>query len=172
MLSSGNMFQTEYVIVNNVNLKMEDSDISASQLSARLFAALNLPLGYAQKVNMYFDGEERDEKLNMIAYDMLFGDRYLYSGERVVPENEIQMGVLPITISSVKNAGDHIVVTGENFNNYSVVCIDGDVADTTYIDETTLMVEEKNLSGGEEITVAQMTESHRTLGQTAIYDFN
>jgi hypothetical protein len=150
---------------------MEDSDISASQLSARLFAALNLPVSYAQKVNLNYDGEERDEKLNLIAYDMLFGDRYLYGGEEAATDNEMQMGILPITIESVKNVDDHVVVTGENFNSYSTVFVDGDMVDTTYIDDTTLMVENKNLSGGEEVKVVQMTESHRTLGETAIFSF-
>jgi hypothetical protein len=171
MLTSGNLFQTEYIVVNNINLKMEDSDISASQLSARLFAALNLPVSYAQKVNLSYDGEERDEKLNLIAYDMLFGDRYLYGGEEAATDNEMQMGILPITIESVKNVDDHVVVTGENFNSYSTVFVDGDMVDTTYIDDTTLMVENKNLSGGEEVKVVQMTESHRTLGETAIFSF-
>jgi hypothetical protein len=45
------------------------------------------------------------------------------------------------------------------------------MVDTTYIDDTTLMVESKNLSGGEEVKVVQMTESHRTLGETAIFSF-
>jgi phosphoglycerol transferase MdoB-like AlkP superfamily enzyme len=171
MLSSGNLFQTEYIIVNNINLKMEDRNLKASQLSANLFKALNLPLSYAQKVDLNYSGSEMDEKLNIIAYDMLFGDGYLYDGERVVPENEMQMGILPITVSSVRNIDDHIVVTGENFNSYSVVCIDGNPAETTYIDDTTLMVGDQNLSGGEAVTVAQITESHRILGETAIFNF-
>jgi hypothetical protein len=83
----------------------------------------------------------------------------------------MQMGILPITIESVKNVDDHVVVTGENFNSYSTVFVDGDMVDTTYIDDTTLMVENKNLSGGEEVKVVQMTESHRTLGETAIFSF-
>jgi hypothetical protein len=171
MLSSGNLFQTEYIIVNNIKLRMEDRNLKASQLSANLFKALNLPLSYAQKVDLNYSGSEMDEKLNIIAYDMLFGDRYLYDGERVVPENEMQMGILPITVSSVRNIDDHIVVTGENFNSYSVVCIDGNPAETTYIDDTTLMIEDQNLSGGETVTVAQITESHRILGETAIFNF-
>jgi phosphoglycerol transferase MdoB-like AlkP superfamily enzyme len=171
MLSSGNLFQTEYIIVNNINLKMKDEDLYASQLSANLFNRLNMPLSYAQKVNISCSGEERDEKLNIIAYDMLFGERYLYSGDRVVPENEMQMGILPISVTTVKNAGDHIVVTGENFNSFSVVYIDGTAENTTYIDDTTLMVDDKVLSGGEEITVAQVDDSHHVLGETAIFDF-
>lgn len=169
MLSEGNLFQTEYVIVNNINLKMKDEDLNASELSAKLFQKLNMPLSYAQKANLYYDDETRFDKLNMIAYDMLFGDKYLYNRDRVVPENEMQMGILPIDITGIKNVDDHIVVTGKNFNTFSVVYLDGDAMSTTYIDSDTLMVPDINLKGGEKLVVSQVDESHHILSSTLEY---
>lgn len=169
MLSEGNLFQTEYVIVNNINLKMKDEDLNASELSAKLFQKLNMPLSYAQKANLYYDDENRFDKINMIAYDMLFGDKYLYNGERVVPENEMQMGILPIDITGIKNVDDHIVVAGNNFNTFSVVYLDGDAMSTTYIDSDTLMVPDINLKGGEKLVVSQVDESHHILSSTLEY---
>lgn len=169
LLSNGNVFQTEYVIVNNIDLKLKDADISATELSGRLFKELCLPMSFAQKANICYEGEERKEVLNKIAYDMLFGVKFIYEEKPVVSDTDLQMGVLPITISSASNEDDHIVIKGENFNMYSVVYINGDEVNTTYIDRSTLMIADKQLSDGASVVVSQRTEAHRILGDSEAY---
>lgn len=171
-LTQGNIFQTEYIIVNNVDLKLPDEDIDTNELTPRILRNLRIPMSYAQKANLYYkDDEERKEKLNLIAYDMLFGSRFMYNGRRVVPENTIQMGLLPISISEVKNVNDHVVVTGENFNQFSVVYVDGEAKDTTYVDANTLLLEDVLLDVGDEVEVVQVTDSHHILSSTAVFNY-
>lgn len=169
-LPNSTLFQTEYVLVNNIGLDIEDEDIEATEISTKILTALNIPLGYAQKAQVYYDDPEVvNEKVHMIAYDMLFGERYLYDGESPVPENDMTMGVDVISISSVNNETDHVVITGENFNQYSVVYVDDKDYETVYIDSSTLMVEDYEAEQGEEFTVKQVDKSHHVLSSSEKY---
>lgn len=81
-------FQTEYILVNNMNLDIPDEDIRASEVSTKIFKALNLNMGYVQRAHcLYQDNEEElDHAVTLLAYDMLFGDDYVYDGQSPVPE--------------------------------------------------------------------------------------
>lgn len=168
-LPDSNLFQTEYIMVNNINLRIKDEDIEAYQLSTKLLEALNIPEGYAQKAQRAYEGEEQDNKLCLIAYDMLFGDNYIYDGESPVPEGEMRRGVDEISIKAVKNEGDHIVVSGKNFNEFSVVYVGDDAMDTIYVDRGKLMVEDAEFEQGDVITVKQVDKSKHILSTTDAY---
>lgn len=165
-LTESTLFQTEYIVVNNINLSMKDEDIDASEISLKLLSALNMPLGYVQRTQKLYSGEERDRVLVNVAYDMLYGDNYLYGDTPIVPEKEMKMGVDDIVINKVENVHDHIVISGKNFNQYSVVYLDDEACDTVYVDRETLMVEEKTAVSGDEFTVKQVDLSHHILSET------
>lgn len=166
-LPDSNLFQTEYVMVNNIGLDIEDEDIASWQVSRKLLEALNIPEGYAQKAQRVYEGEEQDDNLKLIAYDMLFGDDYIYDGESPVPEGDMRRGVDVISINNVKNESGHIVVTGENFNEFSVVYDGDDSLDTVYVDHNKLMVENvDDIKSGDSITVKQVDESKHILSST------
>lgn len=166
-LPYSNLFQTEYVMVNNMGLDIEDEDIASWQVSRKLLEALNIPEGYAQKAQKVYDGEEEDDNLRLIAYDMLFGDDYIYDGESPVTESDMRRGVDIISITDIKNESGHIVVTGENFNEFSVVYDGDDSLDTVYVDHNKLMVENvDDIKQGDSITVKQVDESKHILSST------
>ena len=132
-----------------------------------IFEALNIPEGYAQKAQKVYDGEEEDDNLRLIAYDMLFGDDYIYDGESPVTESDMRRGVDIISITDIKNESGHIVVTGENFNEFSVVYDGDDSLDTVYVDHNKLMVENvDDIKQGDSITVKQVDESKHILSST------
>ena len=171
-LPNSTLFQTEYVIVNNIGLESEDEDIVAYEITRKLIDALNIPYSYALKAQIaYEDEDELDSKLHMIAYDMLFGERYIYGGESPVPENDMEMGVDVISISGVKNESNHIVVTGENFNEFSVVYRDDKDLETVYVDRNTLLVEGELAEDGDEFTVKQVDKSHHILSTSEVYSY-
>lgn len=168
-LNGHSLFQTEYIIVNNIGIELEDEDIVATELSVKLLDELNITGGYAHKAYAYYSEDVLEEKLHLIAYDMLFGDKYLFDDGVVVPENDMQMGVDIISVSSINNERDHMVVTGQNFNEYSVVyCGDKDL-ETTYIDRQTLMVEGEIAEAGEEYSVKQVDKSHHILSSSEVF---
>lgn len=168
-LPDSTLFQTEYIIVNNINLKMEDEDINASDISLKLLDALNMPLGYVQKAHKLYEGSELDDVLINISYDMLYGENYLYGDDAIVPESDMKMGVDEITVAGAENVDDHIVVNGTFFNSYSVVSVNGDNMDTVYVDENTLMIEDEQLEKGDEIVVKQIDKSHHELSNSNSY---
>lgn len=168
-LPNHTLFQTEYVMVNNIGLKLEDEDILANELSVKLLDALNIDGTYAYKAHSYYSDEVLEEKLRLISYDMLFGDKYMYEDGIVVPENEMQMGVDIISVTDVNNERDHIVVKGENFTEYSVVYVGDKDLTTTYVDRQTLYVEDEQVEAGDEITVRQVDKSHHELSSTEVY---
>ena len=60
-----------------------------------------------------------------------------------------------------------IVVTGENFNEFSVVYDGDDSLDTVYVDHNKLMVENvDDIKQGDSITVKQEDESKHILSST------
>ncbi len=171
-LPDSTLFQTEYVIINNIDIKMEDEDIEANQLSVKVLNALNMPLSYPEKAHLAYSGNELDEKLTLITYDMLFGKKYLYDGNNAVDENVMKMGVSDILITNVKNEEEHVVISGDMYNTFSHVYVNDDEKDTMYIDENTLIIQDYLLSPGDEITVKQVDKSHHILSSTDVYVYS
>ena len=170
LLPNSNVFQTEYIIVNNIGIKDEDEDLYSYELSTKVLKNLNMPMGYAHKAQMYYEDDEiLNEKLCLIAYDMLFGDLYIYDENIPVPEPHIKRGVWEIELEEVKKQEDHILVKGENFNSFSKVYEDDDELETIYVDANTLMVEDYTPEAGEVFTVKQVDKSHHILSTTAEY---
>lgn len=167
-LTEGNEFQTEYVIINNIGIKLEDEDIASYELSTKLLKALNMEPGYAQKIQQCDKGNQEllDHDLTLYAYDMLFGDKYIYNGNEPFPETEMRYGVDEIKVIEVKNVEEHIVVSGENFNMYSKVFLEDEQLETVYVDRNTLLVEETNAKAGEEYMVGQVDKSHHLRSTT------
>ncbi len=168
-LPSHGLFQTEYVIVNNIDLKMDDEDILASELSVKLLNALNIEGTYAYKAHDYYKDDLREERLRLIAYDMMFGEKYLYSDGVVVPENDMKMGVDVISITDVNNERNHMVVKGNNFTEFSVVFVGDKDMETIYVDRETLLVEDAKVESNDELTVRQIDKSHHELGSSDVY---
>lgn len=170
-------FQTEYILVNNMNLDIPDEDIRASEVSTKIFKALNLDMGYVQRAHCLYkdDPDELDHAVTLLAYDMLYGDDYIYDGQSPVPEvgqGQMIMGLAEIGISRVSNEGDHAVVYGRYFNEYSKVYDGEDELDTVYVDRNTLMVQGQTFSDGAQITVKQVDESGHILSSSADYTFH
>ncbi len=168
-ISEHTLFQTEYVMINNIGLKLEDEDILASELSTKLLNALSIDGAYAHRAHNYYSDEVLEEKLRLISYDMLFGDKYMFEDGIVVPESPMRMGVDIISVSDVKNERDHIVVKGNNFTEYSVVYVEDKDLVTTYVDKQTLLVEGELAKTGDVFTVKQVDKSHHILGTTDEY---
>lgn len=172
-LKNSTMFQTEYILVNNIGIEMEDEDIYSYQLSTKLLSALGIEPGYAQKIQTYYeDEEEMKEKLELLAYDMMFGNLYIYDGESPVTESDMRYGVDEIRITEVKDVEEQLIVTGENFNKFSVVYEDDESLSTVYVDRNTLLVPDSVANDGSIYVVKQVDESHHEKSQTAEYIYS
>lgn len=167
-IDNKNMYQTEYVVWNNINLPKEDKDLYAYQLSTHIFEQLGMELGVMQKFHKDFEGTENySTDMEILEYDLLYGNRY------ALPENnvsydpvDIQMGIDKIQVNSVTKIEDKsdYVITGENFNEYTKVYVNNEILETEFIDSEHIMIKETTLVKGDSLTTGQVGVDHKVLG--------
>lgn len=175
-LASGNLFQTEYVIWSNKKM-LEDYELSkknenlyAYQLSAHVLKLFGMNNGLLTKFHqMYHNYDNYKSNLKILQYDMLYGKKEVYDGLSPYEPTDLQMGFDPIRITDVSSVGGSVYVMGKNFTESSFVFIDGKKQDTVFLNENTLMVSDKELEGGEEVYVAQLTEVSAQLSSTEVF---
>ena len=175
---SGEQNQTEYVIVNNVGLEMEDRDIYTYELSEYLMRGLGMRRGIMQRLHeAYADSEYGLEGpfitvASDIQYDMLYGDRYIF--RRIVPykATNMKLGIDKIVLHSVEfdDATGNILIKGKNFTPFSKVLMDDERLETTYVDRNTIMVIAGDTSevppDGARFEVAQIDKDKHELTRT------
>jgi hypothetical protein len=175
-LASGNLFQTEYVIWSNKKM-LEDYELSkknenlyAYQLSAHVLKLFGMNNGLLTKFHqMYHNYDNYKSNLKILQYDMLYGKKEVYDGLSPYEPTDLQMSFDPIRITDVSSVGGSVYVMGKNFTESSFVFIDGKKQDTVFLNENTLMVSDKELEGGEEVYVAQLTEVSAQLSSTEVF---
>lgn len=169
-LAQGDLFQTEYVVWDNFSLGQKDRDLEAFQLSSYVQELIGYHEGTLTKYHQNSSQEvDYQDGLEVLEYDMLYGDMYTYNGETPFTKTEIQMGVEEISIDNVKVEQDKLYITGKNFTEYSKIFIDNQKQDTVFVDSNTLMVEgsEWELEDSS-ISVSQVSEEDKILS-TVIY---
>lgn len=175
-LASGNLFQTEYVIWSNkkmledYKLSKKNENLYAYQLSAHVLKLFGMNNGLLTKFHqMYHNYDNYKSNLKILQYDMLYGKKEVYDGLSPYEPTDLQMGFDPIRITDVSSVGGSVYVMGKNFTESSFVFIDGKKQDTVFLNENTLMVSDKELEGGEEVYVAQLTEVSAQLSSTEVF---
>lgn len=181
--SSGEQNQTEYVIVNNIGLEMEDRDIYTYELSDYLMRSLKMKRGIMQRLHeKYFDAETGDDEAFKTAaeamqYDMLYGEHYIYNRIKEYSRTDMKLGIDDIVVESAEfnEATGYIVVKGQNFTTFSMVIIDDERIDTGYIDDETLIVipedESDKPEAGTKVEVAQIDKDKHELTRSNAVPF-
>ncbi len=164
------LYETEWVMWDNIGLEVERRDMTAYQASTYIFNRLNLQGGLTQSFhNKYMNMEDQEsymDMLEMLAYDMLYGQHYAYDGENPFPTADMVMGIREITLSGYEIQEDMVFIYGNAFNEFSEVHIDGKSVETQYVNYTTLSVSLEDFQGGTELYVAQAGEDHVVLSVT------
>lgn len=160
-LANGDIFETEYVIWNNIGLPVEDKDLSAYQLTAEVMRQLGIGGGVLSRYHQQMSGSAGyTDGLELLEYDMLYGGFYCYGGENPYMATDLQMGVAPITISGAVWEDGVLAVYGEHFTGWSRIAVDGDTLDTVFVDSKTITAELKAPpEDGAVLTVRQDTSS-------------
>lgn len=171
-LVNGSIYQTEYIIWNNMGLEKKDCDLSAYQLSAHVMELLGYDNGiltrYHQKCSL---DEDYQHDLELLEYDMLYGDKFVFNCKDGYTSSDMQMGTLPITINDVYLSDGNIVVKGDNFTEWSKVYVGDTRKDTTFVDQNTLIVKNAVLADGDKITVSQAVSETSILSTTDEFVF-
>jgi len=170
-LKGGGLLQTEYVVWSNFGMEKQDKNLQAYQLMSDVMGRLGYNDGVLVKLNQNAASNPTyQQDLEMLEYDILYGDHYAYDGSLPYQPTELQMGVVPITVSRGFNLHDDAYVTGQNFTTYSRIVLNGDVQyDTLFVNENTLLLPGVQLAEGDQVAAAQVTTKRETLSQTADY---
>lgn len=158
-LSNGDRFDMEYIIWSNFDLQTSGEDLTSYQLSSHLLNQLGMNNGLVTKLHQSLSGNESyQESLEMLEYDMIYGQQFAFGAEGPHLATELRMGVSDIIVTGIKRENENTYITGAGFTEWSQVFIDDVKAETTYLDEETLMVSEE-IEPGEEVVVAQMSRT-------------
>lgn len=138
-MKNGSLFQTEYVVWNNMNLPPVKKDVEAYQLGAHILNMLNIHEGTMMRFHQkYFNDNQVDKEsylkdMKTLEYDILYGSHEVYGGKSPYNSTDLKMGIDDITIEDVVYNDSNVLVYGNNFTPYSKICLDGKAVETTFI---------------------------------------
>lgn len=169
-MKNGSLFQTEYVIWNNFGIPYEKRDVEAYQLTSQVLNLLDVHEGTMIRFHQrHLDQEDTEtdsylDAMKILEYDILYGDREVYGGESPYKATKMEMGIVPIIQRTTVHVDNQIIVFGENFNQYSKICVNGKAVPTPYIHENRLIAKDIPYKEGEVITVQQIGRDKIPLG--------
>lgn len=168
-LTGQNTFQTSYVMWDNFGLAKQDRDVYSFQTTAYIMERLGYNNGILTKFHQECQ-EDADytEKLELLEYDMLYGERYVYNQVNPYDATDMTMGLEPITITKVWNRNGNVYVMGKNFTDASYVYVNGDKKETTH-QGIYLIVRDLELEDGDRIRVRQLAAGKSKIGKTEEY---
>lgn len=160
-LKSRYLYNTNYVIWDNIGLKKQDKNIPSYQIMAEVFNRLDIHSG-----TVFNYHQERQQTKNYLAdlellqYDILYGKQYVYDGKPPITEGHMMMGVKDVTLSNVvPYLEEGYSLYGENFTKQSRVFVNDERQKSTFLNNTRIVLPETVLEDGDEITVVQMGSS-------------
>ncbi len=172
-LKDGNLFETEYLIwtnkVQKAEKKFSDSqkDLHAYQLYAYVFQQLGINNGVLTKFHQKYSMEDIHlEQLETLQYDMLYGEREVFNGFNPYGKTTMDMGIIPIELHNVDVVGGSTYIHGDNFTEFSVVLVNEEAIESTFVNDNTLFVPDFEMEEMDRVCVAQMVGWNDELSRT------
>lgn len=166
-MAQGGLLQTEYVVWDNIGLEKQDQDLEAYQLSSFVLQQIRVQNGLINSFHQSFqDNPQYQEYLEMLEYDMLYGEQAVFGASGGYSPANMRMGTAPIVLERCRLLGDALYVFGDRFTPFSRVCINQKPVDTEYISANALKISPSSLAEGDVFTVAQIGEDGIALSQT------
>jgi phosphoglycerol transferase MdoB-like AlkP superfamily enzyme len=163
---TGDLFETEYVIWTNYVIEADDRDLCSYQLSSYVMGLIGVDTGLLTRLHQTeMDEESYQKDLELLEYDMLFGDQAAWGGENPYQPTELQLGYGDITLESADQIDDAVYFSGDGFNEWSTLYYDGERQDTVLINRNTLRADALP-EVGTVVTVVQLAEDGTQLSST------
>ncbi len=170
-LMFGDLFETEYVMYSNFDLKKQRNDLEAYELSSYVMSRLGMNNGILTKIHQECkDDENYLDMLEQTEYDMLYGEKNCWNGENKYTPTDIHMGVSEILIKHCYYQNGELIVKGENFTPSSYIYINDErYTDTLQVRSNTLKLQNVELKSGDRIRVVQVSDDFIDLSSTEEY---
>lgn len=167
---NGDLYQTDYVIWDNIGLKKQDMDITSYQAGAILLEKAGL--AHEGVIFDYQQTTDKDSKgylrnLKALSYDILYGDYYAFGGINPYKRTNMTMGHKKIKIEDVVKIGTKYYIRGQNFTESSKVSLNGKVLKTVYLTPELLgLSEEVKKEDVPKLQVSQIDSKDNTILST------
>lgn len=160
-LKSRYLYNTNYVIWDNIGLQKDDKNIPAYQLMSEVLNRLDIHSGTVFNYHQQRKGTKNYlSDLELLQYDILYGKQYVYNGKAPITEGHMVMGIRNVSLSSIVpqlNSGYSLY--GENFTKYSRVYVNGEKQKSSFLNNTRINLSEAELKDGDVIQVGQVGSS-------------
>ncbi len=168
ILKNGDVYETEYVIWSNFRMRKIDTDLKSYQLSSTVLGRLGINNGILTKFHQTQQGKASYLlDLKTLQYDMLYGKQYIYDGKMPYERTKMRMGIKNIRITDAFTIENHVYIKGQNFTPYSVLTVNGELIDTTYLDTKTLRVPDgTDISDLSKLKISQVEKYSTVLSTT------
>lgn len=170
MLTTGDLYASKYVIWNNYGAEFEAVDMQAYRLSSELLRQLGLSGGILPKLHQSYpideEGDEYLTKLQTLEYDLLYGKREAYGEAGPYAPTALKLGVNEIKIERAEIEYGRMLVTGENFTEFSKVICNGTAHNTLFIDDKHIAIAIGEEMVFDRFCVAQINSDGKEMGRT------
>lgn len=170
-LKSRYLYNTNYVIWDNIGLAKEDRNIPSYQIMADVMERLDIHSG-----SVFNYHQERRQTRNYLAdlellqYDIMYGEQYVYGGDPPITEGHMQMGVKDVEVTDlVPKLEEGYSLYGENFTKNSRVYVNGERQRSTFLNNTRIELPETTLENGDVVTVSQVGSSNTVFRTSCEY---
>ena len=155
------LYNTNYVIWDNIGLEKKDGNIAAYQIMAEVFDRLDIHTGTIFNYHQQRKGTKNYlSDLELLQYDILYGKQYVYNDHPPITEGHMVMGIRDVSLSSiVPQLSSGYSLYGENFTKYSRVYVNGEKQKSSFLNNTRINLSETELQDGDVIQVGQVGSS-------------
>lgn len=168
------LFQTQYVIWDNMGLKKKDENLAAYQIAAELFQRLGIFEGNVFRYHQVRKNTKNYQvDLELLQYDILYGEQYVYEGRSPFRASRMRMGIYDATLDAVRPAPglkNSSYIIGTHFTPFSEVMINGEYVETNYLNPTTLLISEYEFDKMDKVKVVQRSNSSTRKALSSTYE--
>ncbi|MEE1087322.1 MAG: LTA synthase family protein [Schaedlerella sp.] len=173
-MKSKYLYNTNYVIWDNIGLEEKDGNYAAYQIVAEVLDRLDIHAGTIFNYHQQrMDSKNYLADLELLQYDIMYGEQYAYETNGVpITEGHMKMGVNDTIVSDfVEQLNGSYSIYGENFTKQSKVYINDEKQPTSFLNNTRIDLKDSELENGDIVFVAQVGSSSTIFRKSKSHEY-
>lgn len=173
-MKSKYLYNTNYVIWDNIGLEKKDGNYAAYQIMAEVMERLDIHSG---TVFNYHQNRHQTKDyladLELLQYDILYGEQYVYEDSGApITEGHMVMGVKDTVITNlIEQIDGTYSIYGENFTKQTKIYINDEKQSTTFLNNTRVDLKKSELQDGDIVVAAQVGSSNTIFRTSVKYEY-
>lgn len=173
-MKSKYLYNTNYVIWDNIGLEKKDGNYAAYQIMSEVLERLDIHTGTVFNYHQQrHQTKDYLADLEILQYDILYGKQYVYEDNGApITEGHMQMGVKDTSITNlIEQVDGTYSIYGENFTKQTKIYINEEKQTTTFLNNTRVDLKKSGLKDGDIIIAAQVGSSNTIFRTSVKYEF-